>query len=179
MTEIRTLPPLVEAYLADLDRALTAADPRERAETLAAVREHVTESLALHGTDDDAVARVLADLGPVDAIAATATPLPGAPSPARGDGWLLVLAVAGLVGFWLPPLAIAALIWAIVRLRARTGTRSTQLAALWIAVASLAVAATAAAGLVAWTDLSPTCTGAVTQAGPGATTGATTTQTCD
>jgi hypothetical protein len=50
MSATPDFPPLVEAYLADLDRALAGADPRERAETVAAVREHAAELLARYGT---------------------------------------------------------------------------------------------------------------------------------
>ncbi|GGL15694.1 hypothetical protein ACFQGK_03100 [Cellulomonas gelida] len=37
--------PLVQAYLADLDRALVGSDPREHQDTLDAVREHLEEAL--------------------------------------------------------------------------------------------------------------------------------------
>ncbi|WP_460624666.1 HAAS signaling domain-containing protein, partial [Isoptericola nanjingensis] len=81
MTAAPAFPPLVEAYLADLEHALAASEPRERAETLAAVREHAAESLALHGSDDAGARRVLDELGPVDAIAAASTPAAPAAAP--------------------------------------------------------------------------------------------------
>ncbi len=166
MTE--TLPPLAQSYLADLDRALASAEPRERAETLAAVREHLTESLRLQeASDDDAVARVLAELGPVDEIAAATTPaspaaiaaLPAMTAPPRReDGGLLALSIVGLVLFWLPPLALASLIWAITRLRSHDGDRGRQWAALWISAAALVVFAVAFAGLASFSTLDPVVT---------------------
>jgi len=132
-------PPLVEAYLADLDRALSDADPRERAETLAAVREHAAESLARHGTDDDSARRVLDELGSVDTIAAEATPATPAPAPRPGaaptpaaDVWLVVLAVVSLGLFVVPVVAAAAVVWAAVRLRSGAGNRTLQRVALAI-----------------------------------------------
>ena len=129
MTATPDFPPLVEAYLADLDRALAAADPRERAETVAAVREHAAELLARYGSDDGSARRVLDELGPVEAIAAEVTPAP-APVAKAGtteatDVVLVVLAVV----VW--PLSPVALVWAIVRLRARVGNRALQ----WLTVA--------------------------------------------
>lgn len=70
MTAIPDFAPLVEAYLADLDRALASADPRELAETVAAVREHAAELLARCGRDDESARRVLAELGHVMSNAA-------------------------------------------------------------------------------------------------------------
>lgn len=146
MTAAPALPPLVEAYLADLEHALAASEPRERAETLAAVREHAAESLALHGSDDAGARRVLDELGPVDAIAAASTPAvpasPGTPTPAAptpaADIWLVVLAVASLALFVVPLVAAAAVIWAVVRLRAGTGNRGLQRLALVVGAASFA-----------------------------------------
>jgi hypothetical protein len=142
-------PPLVEAYLADLERALASSEPRERAETLAAVREHAAESLALHGADDAGASRVLDELGPVDAIAAASTPAgttgtgtgttatPTAPAgTTAADVWLVVLAVASLAVFVVPVLAAAAVVWAAVRLRAGAGSRGLQLLALALGAVS-------------------------------------------
>jgi hypothetical protein len=131
MTASPDFPPVVEAYLADLDRALAAADPRERAETVAAVREHATESLARHGTDDESARRVLDDLGPVEAIAAEATLAPApatAPTAGRTEATDVVLAVLA-VFVW--PLSPVALVWAIVRLRSGVGNRALQ----WLTIA--------------------------------------------
>ncbi|MEU2201274.1 hypothetical protein [Isoptericola sp. NPDC019482] len=145
MTTAPAFPPLVEAYLADLERALAGSEPRERAETLAAVREHATESLALHGSDDAGARRVLDELGPVDSIAAASTPMapaPAAASPApalrtpAADVWLLVLSIASLALFVVPLVAAAAVAWAIVRLRAGAGNRGLQKLALGVGAVS-------------------------------------------
>ncbi|MGE9364343.1 HAAS signaling domain-containing protein [Isoptericola nanjingensis] len=148
MTAAPAFPPLVEAYLADLEHALAASEPRERAETLAAVREHAAESLALHGSDDAGARRVLDELGPVDAIAAASTPAaPAAAAPAApaatpaADVWLVVLAVASLALFVVPLVAAAAVIWAVVRLRAGVGNRRVQTLALAVGTVSFVGAA--------------------------------------
>lgn len=128
MTVTPDFPPLVEAYLADLDRALASADPRERAETVAAVREHAAEALARHGTDDESARRVLDELGSVEAIAAEATPAPAPAAPAgRIEATDVVLAVLTVVLWVLAPIT---LVWAIVRLRAGVGHRALQ----WVTI---------------------------------------------
>ena len=66
--------PLVVAYLADLERVLAGSDPQERADTLAAIREHIADALDGAPQDTATTMAVLADLGPVERIAATATP---------------------------------------------------------------------------------------------------------
>ncbi|MFE5310685.1 HAAS signaling domain-containing protein [Isoptericola sp. NPDC056605] len=145
MTTTPAFPPLIEAYLADLERALAASEPRERAETLAAVQEHAAESLALHGSDDAGARRVLDELGPVDAIAAASTPAsPAAAAPGAAtttpaaDVWLVVLAVASLALFVVPPVAAAAVVWALVRLRSGAGNRGLQRLALVVGAVSFA-----------------------------------------
>ena len=133
MTTNPDFPPLVEAYLADLDRALASADPRERAETLAAVREHAAESLARHGTDDAAVRLVLDELGPVEVIAAEVTP---APAPVAAAGKIEATdVVLPLLAVLVWPLAPVALVWAIIRLRSGVGNRAMQ----WLTVVLSAI----------------------------------------
>jgi hypothetical protein len=133
MTATPDFPPLVEAYLADLDRALAGADPRERAETVAAVREHAAELLARYGSDDEAARRVLDELGPVEHIAAEVTPAPVPAAPAgRTEATDVVLAVLAVV-LW--PLAPVLLVWAIVRLRSGVGNRALQ----WLAIVLSAI----------------------------------------
>ncbi|MFD6177445.1 hypothetical protein ACFWE7_10445 [Isoptericola sp. NPDC060282] len=144
MTAAPAFPPLVEAYLADLERALASSDPRERSETLAAVREHAAESLALHGADDAGARRVLDELGPVDAIAAASTPAPTpapsavapAPRTPAADVWLVVAAFASLTVFVVPVAAAAVVVWAVVRLRSGAGNRTLQRVALAVSVVS-------------------------------------------
>lgn len=138
--------PLVEAYLADLDRALQGTDPRERAETIAAVAEHIDDALT---SDPDAasVRRVLSDLGPVEAIAATAEPAATPPAPgAHGARWLpavsLVMAGAGLAllvinPFLAIPLALSALVIAVVLLRTDRNSRAVSWAAAAVSTATL------------------------------------------
>jgi hypothetical protein len=137
MTATPDFPPLVEAYLADLDRALAAADPRERAETVAAVREHAAELLARYGDDDESARRVLDELGPVEAIAAEATPAPAsapvlAPTAGRTEATDVVLTVLAVV-LW--PLAPVILVWAILRRRSGVGNRALQ----WLTIALSAI----------------------------------------
>lgn len=134
--------PLIDAYLTDLERALADADPRERAETLTTVREHITESLG-DAPDGARVAQTLADLGPVDLIAAEATPATTTATPtstapattvpaADHDLWVPRVALTAAVlsvplvvlNFLLAaPIAIACLVVAIIHLRRRSPQR--------------------------------------------------------
>ena len=132
--------PLIDAYLTDLERALADADPRERAEMLTTVREHISESVG-DAPDGARVAQTLADLGPVELIAAEATPAtpPGAragtgtPAPAADrDLWVPRVALTAAVlsvplvvlNFLLAaPIALACLVVAIVYLRRRSPQR--------------------------------------------------------
>lgn len=142
---------LLERYLADLERRLAAADPGERADILASVREHVGAELAAldrPATPAD-VAAALDSLGSVDTVAAAWTPedgraVPGAPEPARTASLAVaagVLAALSVVLIWLPPVAgllgLAALVVGIVALRRRDEPR-------WAAVTAVVVGATAA-----------------------------------
>lgn len=72
-----TTHPLVARYLDDLARMLRDLEPGERAEVLAGVREHIEGALGdrrldTPEDDDAAVAAVLTELGPPDAIAQAA-----------------------------------------------------------------------------------------------------------
>jgi uncharacterized membrane protein YphA (DoxX/SURF4 family) len=142
--------PLVVAYLADLDRALSGAEPRERADTLAAVADHIGEAL---GQDvpptDQQVRMVLADLGPVERIAAVATPAAGRPVPEL-ERWVgvavLLTAVAALVIAIIVPwlsaaLAVAGIVVAEVLLRRRAGRLTELRAAAVINAVTLVVVA--------------------------------------
>lgn len=66
---------LVDRYLTDLRAALADRHPREREETLAAVEERIEDVMQ---TDPDSahVREVLQQLGSVDEIAASLTPMP-------------------------------------------------------------------------------------------------------
>ncbi|MDN3481427.1 hypothetical protein QMA10_05770 [Arthrobacter sp. APC 3897] len=143
MNTTEPMPALLEAYFADLDRALAGANERERAETIQAMREDAAEMLTRYGASEQGAKRVIAEFGPVEQIAAAATPAPApaaAASAARrswADIWLLAGSIAGLLYFVFPPLAVAMLIWAILRWRQNTGNRTLQKAALWISGAAV------------------------------------------
>lgn len=144
---------LLERYLADLERRLAAADPGERADILASVRERVESDLAeldRPATPAD-VAAALEALGSVDTVAAAWTPEDGsvAPSPTghtattRTTGLAVaagVLAALSVLLIWLPPVAgllgLAALVVGIVALRRRDEPR-------WAAVTAVVVGAAA------------------------------------
>jgi len=140
---------LLERYLADLEHRLAAADPGERADILASVREHVESDLAMldrPATSAD-VAAALESLGSVDTVAAAWTPeddgaATAATAPARRTGLAVaavVLAALSVLLIWLPPVAgllgVAALVVGIVALRRRDEPR-------WAAVTATVVGAT-------------------------------------
>jgi hypothetical protein len=163
-----TQDPLVESYLADLDRALTDVDPTERAEVLASIRDHLVQSLGDGDHDPIAVTTVLEQLGPVERIAAEARGGEAHPVAGGRTGWLRVqggvllgAAVFSLVTlFFLPlidvPLAIAIIVVAIVCIRRRRLGLRLYWAAAAIGVLTLIVAAIAAAGLLAYTSTTVT-----------------------
>ncbi|MBP3037563.1 DUF4190 domain-containing protein [Arthrobacter sp. zg-ZUI100] len=142
MNTTEPMPALLEAYFADLDRALIGTDARERAETVQAMREHAAEMLHRYGASEETAERVIGDFGPVEQVAAAATPMPApasAPAPRSwSDIWLLVGSVVSLMFFVFPLFAIAMLVWAIVRIRRNGGNRTLQKAALWISGVSAA-----------------------------------------
>ena len=154
--------PLVHAYLSDLERALAGADPRERTDVLDGVREHLGEALGDGAPVETAdVRRVIADLGPVEAIAAQATraellapptsPPVRAVAPASDTTSIvaLVTAIAAAAAFFTPfvsiPLAVAALVTAAVHLRSPGARKGRCWAAVAVASATLLLMALAAA----------------------------------
>lgn len=148
MSTTERMPELLEAYFADLERALAGADPRERAETLQAMREHAAEMLTRDGRSDQTAERVIADFGPVEQVAAAAsTAPPSAPAGTAGprswtDIWLLAGSIASLVFYVFPLLAVVVLICAILRLRRSAGNRVLQKTALWISVVAVVLSVT-------------------------------------
>lgn len=143
MNSTEPMPALLEAYFADLDRALIGTDEREHAETVQAMREHAAEMLHRHGVSEQTAERVIGDFGPVEQVAAAATraPAPAAASPAPrswSDIWLVAGAVVSLLFYVFPLFAIAMLIWAILKIRRTGGNRTLQKAALWISGVSVA-----------------------------------------
>ncbi|MDK1328611.1 hypothetical protein [Arthrobacter sp. zg-Y1143] len=139
MTTTEPMPALLEAYFADLDRALIGTDPREHAETVQAMREDAAEMLGRFGSSEKSAERIIAEFGPVEQIAAAATPAPAAPAQPRssGDIWLLAGSVLSLIFYVFPFIAIAMLVWTTVRLRRSAGNRSLQRAAFWVSVAAV------------------------------------------
>ena len=143
MNSTEPTPALLEAYFADLDRALIGTDEREHAETVQAMREHAAEMLLRYGVSDQTTERVIGDFGPVEQVAAAATPIPApvsAPPAPRSwsDIWLLVGSVVSLMFYVFPLFAIAMLVWAILRIRRTSGNRALQKAALWVSGISVA-----------------------------------------
>lgn len=149
--------PLVAAYLDGLDAALAGADPQERADVLASVREHLADALAGdEAPSAERVRTVLDELGSVEQIAAAASPgaspvaaasTGSAPEPADASDrstWLpgLLLALA-IVSFFLPlvgtALALGALIASALLLRGPSPRRPVLKATLGVSIASLAV----------------------------------------
>lgn len=107
MTE--TSPDLAERYLVELDHLLTYADPDERADVLASVREHIEAALAEQAAQGRApdVAAVLAGLGSPEQVAGGV----------RGDGRPVSPTPPGvaprttaLTGTWVAPVACLLLI---------------------------------------------------------------------
>jgi hypothetical protein len=164
--------PLVAAYLSDLERALASADQQERIDTIAAVREHLTDALGGDGADGDAepttdeVRAVLEELGSVEQIAASATPAsapPALPTPPASTfpaerkqegGWAApaLLAVA-IVSLFIPLLggvsAIGCLIAAVVLLRRGAPRRGFLQATVAISIVALFVNVVLVAGSLA------------------------------
>lgn len=131
--------PMVEAYLEELDRALVGTDPREHAETMAAIREHLADALPIDASSAR-VRQVLDELGSVDTIAGSVTH-PDESAVADGNGIApvalvsLACALAGAV--FLVPLPFAGVSLALIALVAgvahlRSTQRGRQLA--WVGV---------------------------------------------
>jgi hypothetical protein len=161
--------PLVVAYLADLDRALSSADAQERLDTLASVTEHLTDALG-----DDAepttvqVQSVLDELGSVDRIADAATPASAPPvdEPQRGQWVAPTLLGVSIVSLLIPfvggLLAAGCLVAAIILLRGDTPRRGMLRATIGVSIVTLVLTTLMALGLLAFTTFS---TGSVTETG--------------
>ena len=89
--------PMVEAYLADLDRALSGSDPREHAETMSAIREHLADAIAPDATAEQ-VRHALDELGPVETIAASTTQSTSTPGRPGIDGLAISALIALVTG---------------------------------------------------------------------------------
>ena len=133
-TSSRSHERLVDAYLADLERALHHLDADERDEVVASVREHIDTALSEHDgapTPRD-VEAVLQQLGPVEQIASDTgdgvhrSSGGGEPATRAREGWLLVaLAAASLVLVFIPfvavPLALGVIAAAAISMRGESG----------------------------------------------------------
>lgn len=93
----------VHAYLDDVARMLGSIDPADRAEILAGLREHIDAAVADRRghADDEAVQRVLAELGPPDRVAAAALSDLG-PSPRRVASAVAAAPRPALTQTWVP-----------------------------------------------------------------------------
>ncbi len=161
--------PLIVAYLGDLERALSSADPQERSDTLASVTEHLTDALG-----DDAeptteqVQSVLDELGSVEQIANAATPasassvssVSSVDDTQRGQWVAPTLLAVSIVSLLLPfvgaLLAIGCLVTAIVLLRGDAPRRGMLRATIGVSIATLVLTALLAVGTLAWTTVSVT-----------------------
>ena len=160
--------PLVAAYLSDLELALGDTDPQEREDTLAAIREHIEE--ALDGSPHDAAtaAAVLSGLGPVERIAATATPavVPATPADAASSAsaWtstaLLTCAVVSFIGaFVFPwvaaPVAVGTIVGAAILLRRGSGRPGFLRTSIVFSIVTLLIAVLLATFLLSSTPVDP------------------------
>jgi uncharacterized membrane protein len=173
---------LIDAYLSDLDHALSGLDQSERADVLLSVREHIADALSerpepLSAAD---VEIVLSQLGPVERIAGAANISASAPHAGGTDEnprWpkgmaavLIALAIVSLIilpmFFLALPLALGVTICAVIGVRANKGSASRV--PYWIATAlgslTLFIALIMTFGLVAATVTSPTVLPATTMA---------------
>lgn len=162
--------PLVAAYLSDLERALSSADQQERIDTIAAVREHLTD--ALGGDDEpttDEVRAVLDELGSVEQIAASATPASAPPTSApptppaaassatqrQEGGWAApALLAASIVSLVLPLLgallAVGCIVTAVVLLRSGAPRRPFLKATIAVSSVTLLFTVVLVVGNIAW-----------------------------
>lgn len=141
--------PLINAYLASLERALIASPDRE--EIVSSVREHITDALGVGPWDADAVRTVLNELGPVERIASLSEASTGVAEPEiPSKSWGAVAATAAaflslvlvlVVPFVAVPLAVGALVAGLVTLpRKPLRRRSTDWLAIGLSAATLLIA---------------------------------------
>lgn len=124
----------IDGYLTGLGWALAGADPVERSETLASIREHLEEALPSDATSEQ-VDQAISALGPASAIAAEATPgyRPTiVVNQVKETDWSAVMILAGgIASLFLIPLipfalilAVVILIAGIMKLRSKGGSRA-------------------------------------------------------
>jgi uncharacterized membrane protein len=141
---------LIDAYLSDLDHALSGLDQSERVDVLVSVREHIADALSERpeplSTAD--VEIVLSQLGPVERIASAANisaSLPHVGGTDEKPRWskaiaavLIALSIVSLVILLIMPflslaLALGITICAVIGVRANKGSASRV--PYWIATA--------------------------------------------
>lgn len=165
--------PLVVAYLDDLERALAPADGQERRDTIASVTEHLTDALGGDAEPTtEQVQAALADLGPVDQIAAGATPASATPTsatpvsatpasapvpadePRRRDWVAPTLLGVSIVSLVLPLfgalLAVGCIVAAAVLLRSESPRRGLLRATIGVSIATLVFTTFFTVTSVAW-----------------------------
>lgn len=145
--------PLAVAYLDELRAALRDADALEAESIASAVEEHITARIAERGAaDEDAIAEILRELGPVDRIVANADQGPDSPTYApfnvdtgkwytRPGMNLLAVAVISLI---LSPLIVGGIGGIVVLVKLVRSGRAATLSASRGVVAATALTAVAA-----------------------------------
>ena len=152
---------LLEQYLADLDRRLAGADPGERADIVASVREHVEDGLTSLGRPATAadVAAALESLGSVDSVIRAWAPdaVTPDPRPARTPGIVLAAGVLAGLSVLVLPLAgvigLAAVVVGAVALRRRAEPRWVPLTAVVVGAVSAVIGIVLVLGPLAWVTL--------------------------
>lgn len=160
--------PLVVAYLSDLELALAGTDPQEREDTLAAVREHIEDALDGSPRDAATATAVLSGLGPVERIAATATPAVAPPTTpadaASSSTWtstaLLTCAVVSFIGVFVfpsvaAPVAVGTIVGAAILLRRGHGRTGFLRSSIAFSFVTLLIAALLAAFLLSSSSVDP------------------------
>ena len=153
--------PLIEAYIRELDLALTGSDPSEQAETITAVRSHLDQALSTDASAEE-TKKVLHELGSPDDIAAAMTPVPQAVADGRtpSDPFALTTLVTSILSmvilmpfaYFAVPLAIGSLVGAGFHLKAPQANKPLTRAAIVVSALVLAIALVMALTLVAVGD---------------------------
>lgn len=149
---------LVDAYIRELELALTGCDPRERAETIVAVQSHLDQALSADASAEE-TERVLLELGSPADIAGAMTPAPQMVTNGRrpSDPFALTAMVTSILSmvFLIPffyfaiPLALGTLVAAGFHLKAAQANKPLTRAAIVVSALVLAVALVVALTLVA------------------------------
>ena len=96
--------PRVEAYLRQLDYALSSLPWEQRNEILADISEHIERELATSGGSPEAVDDVLRRVGDPHAIAQEAGAFPAVPPPRQGRGLEIAAVILISIGSFVIPL---------------------------------------------------------------------------